>query len=231
MKKLILALVIFQLLLNVVLADDIPASWNELNSITVDEFEGNKITIYYDPQLSKIINKNVPDTLEGTKHIISTKISSKDSEIYIVEYSPGPSGDPQFSLYKKIGEKLTLAFNSFGLSLFIPGNGYLYISGHTNNTYNQRKKFERVKDKFIEVKQPFYYVGLASKTLKDITLYSGFDQRQIVTKVPKGTSIDVLLNYNDYYLLKTEFGLVGWLKLEATGQEATIIDGLYYFGD
>jgi hypothetical protein len=54
----------------------------------------------------------------------------------------------------------------------------------------------------------------------------------MVARVPKGSKVVVLLNQGDYYLIKTSFGLVGWLKLpdEPLGSKPTI-EGLFVAGD
>jgi hypothetical protein len=41
----------------------------------------------------------------------------------------------------------------------------------------------------------------------------------------------VLNEGEDWYLIKTPFGLVGWLKIEDFSQEADTIEGLYFRGD
>jgi hypothetical protein len=41
----------------------------------------------------------------------------------------------------------------------------------------------------------------------------------------------LLADGEDNYLVKTAFGLVGWLRIPADSQEAKVIDGLFFAGD
>lgn len=41
----------------------------------------------------------------------------------------------------------------------------------------------------------------------------------------------VLSDGHDNYLVKTAFGLLGWVKIPGDSQEATVIDGLFFAGD
>ena len=89
-----------------------------------------------------------------------------------------------------------------------------------------------------------YYVGLTSKTNRDINLWNDSEVRNkysLVTTIPKGTVVTVLLKSDERYvpyrtyLIKTEFGLVGWARFDS--KELTMwskpnpIEGLYYMGD
>ena len=96
--------------------------------------------------------------------------------------------------------------------------------------FDQRKKFRLEKDKIIEVLQPYYYVGLESKVKKRINIYSTPQQDEVVASLPEGSPVTVLLNKGEQYLLKTSFGLVGWVLIPGGSQE-TPIEGLYFAGD
>ena len=98
--------------------------------------------------------------------------------------------------------------------------------------FDVRRKYVLQGDKLVEVKQPFYWVGLESKAKKDLVLYSGKDQKETVARLPKGSALTVVLSEGEsWYLIKTPFGLVGWLKIEGVSQEADTIEGLYFRGD
>ena len=85
------------------------------------------------------------------------------------------------------------------------------------------------------MKQPFYWVGLESKAKKDLVLYSGKDGKETVARLPKGSALTVVMTEGgegeSWYLIKTPFGLVGWLKVEGGSQEADTIEGLYFQGE
>ena len=119
-----------------------------------------------------------------------------------------------------------------GLEFYIPGTGAIYASGHTNTMFDTRRKYVLQGNELVEVKQPFYWVGLESKAKKDLVLYSGKDGKETIARIPKGSALTVVLNESEsWYLIKTPFGLVGWLKIDGGSQEADTIEGLYFRGD
>ena len=153
------------------------------------------------------------------------------NEIFTVDFSPGPSADPGFTI-RKIFKDSLIYIDSFNCTnLVIPGNKFIYTSGHTNNMFNERKKFVYSGDGFQEVKQPFYYVGLKTNNLKPITLFSDTTLSDPVAKLPANYDIEVLINVNDFYLIRTAFGLTGWLNMKRSLYGNTPIKGLYYAGD
>ena len=115
--------------------------------------------------------------------------------------------------------------------LIIPGNGSIYISGHTDNMFDTRKKFIYDGNKFNELIQPFYYVGLETFTIKPITLFSDTTLSNPVASLPENSEIEVLINRNDLYLIRTSFGLTGWLKIGPVSPDYSPIKGLYFAGD
>jgi hypothetical protein len=158
----------------------------------------------------------------------------KDSLIII--YSEGMSADPGFVVTKKTGELIS-RFSC--VEFYINGSGTIYTSGHVNNMYNRRRKFQIQNDTIIEIKQPYNFVGLKGKTLKAITLYNAKVGDEIVAQIPKEYDIEILLaeattedfdiDYN--FLVKTDFGLVGWLRLTNDDLYGTVLEELYYAGD
>jgi hypothetical protein len=201
--------------------------------------ETRTVKIFYDPKITTVINKE-PDNpikyniqgISGIKIIraIRTKISLNTQEYYIIDFDEGASDDPTFILLKEENKKLKYISHMPGTSLVIPGDGNLYISGHTNDMFDKRRKFSLSKDRIVEVQQPYYYVGLETKIKKKIDLYSTPQQSEVIHSLLKGSKVTVLLNKGDLYLLKTSFGLVGWTQIPYGSQE-TSIEGLYFAGD
>lgn len=209
---------------------------------------GNYSSIYfgYDKASSRLINKpgnlsslNDPSFRSNplSEEFIVAKYKNpglKDS--LIILYNEGLSADPTFVVYNSnhelLGEFLAREF-------YINSSGTIYTSSHTNNSYNRRCKFQLQNDSIIEVKQPYYYVGLKDKTLKNITLYKDKEGTEVVAQLPKDYEIEILLaepDTQDYkaiecFLVRTEFGLVGWLRVENIGMMGTVLKGLFYAGD
>jgi len=202
----------------------------------------NDIFIKYNSASTTVINKSLSELdkndplyinnemgMDNIK-LIKTKISS-NSDYYNVVFTEGASADPEFIFYKD-GQSEAVSYIS-GLNLYIPGNGNIYVSGHTNNNFNERKKYTLKNGKFVEASQAYYYVGLKTKTIKPITIYKTENLTGSVASLPKDYSIEVLINKQgtDFYLIKTDFGLTGWVKTGSTNYGDGAIDGLFYMGD
>lgn len=203
-----------------------------LSSIKIP-IRGRNIVTYYVEKYSTIINKDITEKEVPwrTFRLIETKLKAESDERYIIDFCEGPSWDPTFEIWRLEGDKLISIGEIPALEIIIPCNGYLYTSGHTNNMFNKKRKFTIENDELKEIKQPFYYVGLDSKAMEDIDIYSDINMSTVVEHVSKGAQLTVLMNYNDvYYLIKTEYGLLGWIKI-AHSRNDDIIKDVYFAGD
>lgn len=204
----------------------------------------NQISIKYNPSVSTVYNKKRSDLDKndpmfyneggpGEEEIkaIQTKISDSGDDYYIV-FTWGPSADPAFHFYKD-GQFDQPAFRIAATKLYVTGTGAIYSSGHTNNMFDMRKKYKVANNNLVEVKQPYYHVGLKTKTLKPISLYSTEKLENVVAKLPANYNIEVLVQNpeNRLFLITTDFGLTGWVKVESGMRGNASIDKLYYAGD
>jgi hypothetical protein len=193
------------------------------------------VTISYDPRITQVIGKplNAGPEHEGEPLVtraLRTRIDRAKSEEVFIDFDPGPSVDPSI-VVTRVGTEEP-AGSIPGLRFYIPGTGAIYASGHTNTMFDVRRKYVLQGDKLVEVKQPFYWVGLESKAKKNLVLYSGKDGKETVAHLPKGSALTVVLSEGEsWYLIKTPFGLMGWLKIAGGSQEADTIEGLYFQGD
>jgi hypothetical protein len=214
-----------------------------LKKLEIDN--GTNYFVRYNESLSTIINERLsepfkgedfyPEMLSGDINLMLTRLSSSDNTEYYVIFSEGMSIDPTFYFFKKDNTRES-AFSVGGEQLFMTGNGSFYVQGHANKMYNQKRKFKVVNGEFKEVEQPFYYVGLKTKTLKPIKLYDSKEKNRQLASLPAEYEIEVLLNEftNDeslFYLIRTSFGLTGWIELPKDGWKGTYIKGLYFQGD
>src|SRR6056297_2650610 len=170
-----------------------------LEKITINQ--GSDIFIKYNKSGTDVFNtqfkdldKNDPFYPEGgpdfyNTKLIKTKIDQSSDKEYYVVYSPGPSGDPQFMFYKTTNTEMPV-FRVMALKAYIPGNGNIYVSGHTNNAFNMRRKYKVVNDELVETEQPFYYVGLKTKTLKPVDLYASRETKKKIAYLPANYSIE-----------------------------------------
>ena len=162
---------------------------------------------------------------------VSVNLAS-ETEI-LIGYTEGASEDPEFWFYQQEETGFRPMISVYGKQIFISGNGNIYVSGHTNNMFNKRRKFKFENDSIREIEQPFYFVGLQTKTLKTIKLHSDKSLGKILATLPADSPIEVVAaeyaNECQYFLIKTSFGLLGWWKLD--NWYSTEIDKLVYAGD
>lgn len=214
------------------LANDLPQTFKDLEILYID-----RVSVIYNPSHTEVINKEFTEEESGIEvtRAIRTRIDALQTTSYIVDYDEGVSVDPAFTIYKE-GAKGLMKVGSFnGLELVIPGNGNIYVSGHTNNMFNMRLKYQLTGDSFIEVNQPYYYVGTDTVTNANITLYESPGSGAVVARLAHGTEITVLLNKGKYYLIKTPFGLTGWYHMKHEYpigvHDKSELKGIYFNGD
>lgn len=217
-----------------------------LTKVLIDS--SNKAYFYFEKKASHLINK--PCFLLSSKNefyckkeeelaawVLVAKVKSDISKDSLtILYSEGMSVDPMFTVLSK--NKKTLR-RFWCTEFFINTSGTIYTSGHTNNMYNRKRKFQLEGDTIKEIIQPFSYVGVKGKLLKSIKLYKEKVGTELVAQLTKNHEVEILLGDssvedfgNDlFFLVKTEFGLVGWLRLDNDEINGGILNELYYAGD
>ena len=202
----------------------------------------------YDKDFTRFINKPCHE-LDKKDPLFCNDESSPEMSILVakfknnivkdsvtISYSEGASADPEFIITNKKGKTMG---NISCLEFYINGLGTIYTSGHVNNMYDRRRKFQLKSDTILEIVQPYNYVGLKGKTLKAITLYKDKVGTDIIAQLPKEYEIEILLadgkteDYaaDSYFLVKTDFGLVGWLRLTNDDQFGAVLKELFFAGD
>ena len=198
----------------------------------------HSIAVYYDASISDSLNIEVkklpvdhalytpygPDIDETL--VIKTKLNRADQKEYFVVFNTGVSCDPGFYFMDLETEQIVGVLP--GTKLYLPGNGKLYTSGYINAPFNIKRKYVLEEGKFAEVVLEFYDVSLKTKTLAPIRLYKTQKMEEELAYLPAGYAIEVVLaappleSFNGYYLIKTEFGLLGWTKV-GTGEILNLI--------
>ena len=157
----------------------------------------------------------------------------KSDKKYAISYAACPN--PKFVIYDSENpDKIIGSINAD--KMFITGSGAIYCSGG-EGTFDARKKYTIINEKLVETKQPFYYVGLKTKTLRPIKLYETTDLKNKVASLPVDYPVEILLSTKAFnstkglYLVKTKFGLIGWAELIAGQYTDVDIEDLKYIGD
>ena len=202
------------------------------------QLETIRITLFYSPALSQVLTEPHPhekEFFEAGVYVarpLRAQLLGPGNGDFIIDCDSGGSWDQQCTVYQeRPGDGLKLLLSIPGLRFAFPGDSAIYVDGHNNTMFNLRKKFVWQDSTFIEAAQPFHYVGLETTTREAVTLYADAGYKSAVEKLPAGSSVTVLLNEGENYLLKTPFGLVGWIRIPDCLQEKSSIYGLYYHGD
>ena len=167
--------------------------------------------------------------------LIKTRFSSDDDWYYVL-FSEGPGDEPiLYLLAADTSENRRVILS--GHEAIIPGNGYIYTRNRFNNTFLKRRKYVFKKGELVEIKQPFYYVGLTSKTVQPLILYDDKTAKNEVARLPADYEVEVLLTDetregdSKWYLVRTPFGLTGWVKIKIYNLSQDVIEDLRYLGD
>ena len=207
-----------------------------LKTFEIHRTSKGPVFIHYNPDICTLINKDVTDYQGSnfyTVQVAKVEILPDKKEQFLIEYSEGGSVDPGFIIYKveKTG-LIRLSYLIDGLNIAVPGDGFLYIWGHTNSYFNLRRVYSIVNGTLKEIKQPYYYVGLKSEALVEIKIYKSKNEQELVTAIKKGSPITVILNDGDHYLIKTERDILGWWKPGAYSvYEGKEIKDIFFNGD
>lgn len=215
-------------------AEESASGFSDLQSLTLKDVG---ITLHYNVGLSELLDSkpyNAGNDSEYTSlayRPLRTQILGAGKWYFTIECDNGPSGDDHCTFLQEDNGELKSVANIDGVDFTFPGNGNIYVNGHNDTMFDVRKKYEWRNGSFSETKQPFYYVGLDTTTREKLEIFSAKDNKDVVATLPKGTRLTVILNEEEYYLIKTTFGLLGWVRISECPQEQSPIVGIYFAGD
>ncbi|HTO35730.1 MAG TPA: hypothetical protein VLZ72_05800 [Flavobacterium sp.] len=211
----------------------VPESFAHLKQILIEQDSNVFAFIHKDFKEKFSLTEEFENENRVEEFIGIVKPDELTKDEYLLSFTMAPSADHAFSFFKKNGDKYDYSFSILGKQIFIPGNGFIYVSGHTNNWFNKRRKYKIQEGEISEIEQPHYYVGLKSVTIRPIVLYSDKNENNEVAHLPSNSRVEVVAsesqNNQEYFLIKTSFGLLGWWKLDHFYEPA--INGLFFNGD
>jgi hypothetical protein len=210
--------------------------WPNVTNLKIDDSCFGAVHVRYNPQLAVVINETVyiPSGSDmKTVHVIRTALAPGSPE-YLIDYWEGGSCDPTFFVYDatKPTDWENALLNVFGLTMIIPGDGYVYVHGHTNNFFSQFRKFAVTPEHAEEVQQPFYFAGIETKTTTTVKLLAEPGPSVVVSEVGADSPVIILAcRKDDWCLVQDALGLVGWYKLEYSPERDAQFRGVFYAGD
>lgn len=216
-------------------APQVDPSWSALDTLSslALQDESHHIVLHYRPDLAAVINVKVKGEwfeIEGySTRLASVRLSAQDTTEYVVDYNPGASNDPSFELHRERDGDMARLARLPGLEIWLPGNGALYVAGHTNSMFTTCRKYLVRQDHVEEVRQPVYAVDLDTRTRAPLILYADTVMAQVVEQVRAGEPVSVLASQGDWFLLRTWFGLAGWARITQPWDGP--VEGLYWAGD
>ena len=149
-----------------------------------------------------------------------------------VYFTEGPSDDPQLIIEYNTRIILTADGDKFHFK-----GRTLYVEGLANNLFDKKRKYVFDGKEFKETNQPYYFVGIKGKLKRNIRIYQTKSLKSSVAYLPINYPIEIVMaefsEYDlvEYVLIKTKFGLMGWIKIEIDDENGGLIDGFYFHGD
>lgn len=194
--------------------------------------------IWYRPDLGAVDAESSKDEWDMPNHRLANVRLNEQDTTYELMCNEDPSADPHCDFYQ-IGPQGRQEVGTLDGNLFyLPGNGFIYADSSSNRYHRERSKWQLKNGRLTEVKQPFYYVGLDTHANAALTLTAQAGGGQTVANIPAGGKLTVLLRDHregerQHFLVKTEFGLTGWVALDGSDlvPGKGRIEGIFYHGD
>lgn len=155
---------------------------------------------------------------------------------FTIYFSPGPSEDPEFIFIDHTGKRLGYIA---GLKLEIHSDQIIYASGHSNTMYNKKRMYIIEVDTILEISQPFYHVGQKGNLLRNIDVFSDESLKQKQQQINQGEEIEIVFalsggkdeSFEKIYLIKTNAGIMGYIRIENEDSYGALMEGFFYAGD
>ena len=169
-------------------------SFGALATLRLRQDGDTPFTLHYPPRLAKVLNQPIDDDLMLAWHALRIALQP-GGPVFTLDCDSGPSADPGCSFtpgQPRAQGSGTQGHMIGGDKFFMPGNGFVYVDSYANDIYRVRRKWAVAADgSATEVPQPYYYVGMQSRTTAPLVL-QGLDGARHTVKT--GAPVHVLLN-------------------------------------
>lgn len=197
--------------------------------ILTEKVERTPVDVFYLLTVNDSSIKIYIDT-GGTPKLSIVAIDDTDKHREIVVNATGPDDQDEYWIYWYDGKTIRLIDELWWVTF--SGHGFLYAGDHIGFWFQQDKYvLNKQTMKLDVVEQPYYYVGVEASVITSIPLYTKKGGTTVVANLKPKSKVIVLLYDpipldqqkkkigSDWYLIKTESGLVGWAS-EANFREA-----------
>ena len=140
--------------------------------------------------------------------IVDLDSSARGKELVV--YS-AIANEQVFQFYRYTGKTLIL-LGEFAQEVTIPGAGFIYTK-YWCGFWNRLDKYilNHKSSRLELVPQPFNYVGVEGTVLRSLPIYATQAKKTVVAHLQPKSTVMILLNHGDWYLIKSATGLTGWL--------------------
>jgi len=133
--------------------------------------------------------------------------------------------DARTVLYRYDGGSLREVLRLDGRYLELFGNGIVHVT-RWRGFWMEREKYvwDRSAQKFREVPQAFYYVGVEGRVVKSFPIFRALSGSQVVAQLRPKSAFLILVwdRKSNRYLVRSESGLVGWARPEALESKTSL---------
>lgn len=172
---------------------------------------------------------NVEEAADG---FIIVDIDTTDKYKEVAVHTPGPSDDDEYLIYWYDGKSVREMGRMSRWPTFV-GNGIVYVDDWMGFWSKRDKYVLDVNKRILKlIPQELYYVGIEAKVIKSFPLYRTREGVEILAHLkpdskviilacdpsptePKGKKDDIDDYLYDWYLIKSETGLLGWARLKS----------------
>jgi hypothetical protein len=180
-------------------------------------------------------------TDEKVVKLTVAKASAVDNQMYaaatarIVDLDPGTpgqelliagtsgNGNKFFTFFTWDGHKLVqgLKVDTNGKTggIQMPGDGTVVLAAG-NEFYLRRRAWELHDRAFVEIPQPYFYVGVNAKVKDSLPIWKDPQSAETVTSLKAGIDVEIILVTMEtpiWYLVLAPSGLLGWVHGDAIG--------------
>lgn len=224
----------------------IDAGAPKAKSVTWEARSGCPFKIVYPEGAVTIIEKErlietVDPDMKGTDSVETVVLRIKRQgafpRTYDVAASDWPSMDPHFTFYEVEGNKTIGQIGDLrGEELTIREDGSLVVYSRTNHYFGEYSLYEIRDNEFVEIDQPFRYLGLKSKTLEPVPVYSSMTAKEPYRTLALGTEVELLMHCDDgWFVVKTDDCILGLARgfpgVTSDGTLKAAFEGLEFRGD